>query len=112
MSIAGLKVVHTADIPAQPGWTVVTPDDVDGLYRVPVIAWHVDVYERQAELGGSYTSVTAITTSGSVDDVVHALQFGDGAFSTVFADYEGEAAVLSYFREEEERRSIRRSARK
>jgi hypothetical protein len=109
----GLKPIHITVIPAHPGWTVVSLDDGDSLYRVPVIAWQVDVFERW-EGGSTSAQVTAITTNGDVGDhSPYALQFGNGAFSTVFADYDDEAGVLSYFREEEEeRKRLRRDGRK
>jgi hypothetical protein len=98
----GLQPIHTGVIPAHPGWTVVSLIDDQSLYRVPVIAWQIDVYERQ--IGGTFSAVTAITAHGSVDDVTHALQSGDGPFSTVFGDYDDEAGVLLFVREEEKKR--------
>jgi hypothetical protein len=109
----GLKAIHTAVIPAQPGWVVVTLDDISDLYRVSVLAWQIDVHEHHGLVddGSTFAPATPINTNGSADDgITCALQFGNGAFRTAFGDYDDQAGELSYFREEEKR--LRQAGRK
>ena len=114
---------------AQPGWSVVTPefgfgegDNGDNpelrLCRMPVIAWFFQVHLRHiegiGELPDEFVTVTPVLCTGSVEDVQdYALQFGDRPpFYTYGCDYDDEAALLAYFREEAERRlrTIRKPA--
>jgi hypothetical protein len=99
------QAIQRAVIPAQPGWAVVvleldgTGKSTDRLYRSPVIAWLIEIYERETT-GESFADTVAITATGSLDDCDYALQLEDRPrFFTVHADYDTEADLLSYFRE-------------
>jgi hypothetical protein len=89
---------------AQPGWRVISFDggaicpDARRLFRTPVIAWHVLVFERQEY--DFAASVVPITIEGEVNDM-YALQFQDEPqFFTEHETFESEAALLKYFREQ------------
>ncbi|MGA3190736.1 MAG: hypothetical protein ABSF22_26850 [Bryobacteraceae bacterium] len=102
--------VHRSVLQAQPGWTVVVPEErensTSGLYRIPVILWRNDVYKITArEQVDAYTGladffdvVVPITPMGSIEDQDYALQFGDHPpFFTTSENFDDEAALLAFF---------------
>ncbi len=98
-------VTHSV-VPAQFGWTVVTPEfDENKLFRTPVIGWLMEVYQL-GDGAESYVTTIPVTCTGSVEDVAYyALQFGEGPFFTHFGSYEDEPEIWAYFRDEEKHRA-------
>jgi hypothetical protein len=89
-------------IPAQPGWVVVTSlcdeaGNSKGLYRIPIIAWLVQLYRQPTD--ETFADVTPVTVTGSIDDVQDiALQYSDEPrFFTVHEEFTDEARLLAYF---------------
>jgi hypothetical protein len=95
-------------IPAQPGWSIVTPiDDADGsitrLHRRPVIGWRVETYARDpsvARMGmRELFSIVVPVDPDGCDRDADALQCGDGPFFTPNETIAGgDDALIAYFR--------------
>jgi hypothetical protein len=90
-------------IPAEPSWAVVVPVwDQTGhsiaLFRIPVIAWLVDLYRRSTD-ETTFVGVTPLTVQGDISDVQdYALQHGDRPpFYTAHEDFDDEGALSAYF---------------
>ena|ERR1700733_9016230 len=97
-----MKVGVHSIVEAQPGWRVLSFDDGSDcpderrLFRRPVIAWCVVVFEQDHDFAAS---VVPITPDGAAIDM-HALQYQDEPqFFTEHETFESEAALLKYFRE-------------
>jgi hypothetical protein len=90
-------------IPAEPGWSVVYPEEDDGtLFRLPVLGWYCEIRMISPPDRDEQASaiVTAITCNGLVDEWgLYALQLDDGRYVTVFEVFDDEAAMLAHFRE-------------
>ncbi len=90
-------------VPAQLGWTVVSPDYEDEnsecrLWKAPVIAWLVQLYRRSTD-ETTFCDVTPVTPNGNLSDAQDfALQYrGRAPFFTISEEFADEAALLAHF---------------
>jgi hypothetical protein len=103
---AVIKPIAEIVIPAQLGWTVVSPEfDEDEensecrlLWKAPVVAWFVGLYRRGAD-ETTFVDVVPVTVNGSISETQeYALQFRSRPlFFTVFEAFASEAELLAYF---------------
>ena len=99
-----VKPIDEIVVPAQIGWTVVSPDYDDeensecwSLWRAPVIAWFVRLYRRSTD-ETTFCDVTPVTPNGNLSDTQDfALQYHRGPFFTISEEFADEAALRVHF---------------
>ena len=97
-----LKPVDEIVVPAQLGWTIVSPEyDEDekcrSLWRAPIIAWVVRLFRRSTD-ETTFVDVIPVTVNGDVEMQEYAIQYRDRPpFFTAFEEFDDEAALLAHF---------------
>jgi hypothetical protein len=97
------QAIHHEVIPAQMGWTILLPPDDEagqssgaGVYSIPVIAWHVQIFSVSQEPGDTFCSVIPITPAGTIEEAECALQYdGKAPLFTQFGEYDSVTAWLA-----------------
>ncbi|MGD0332447.1 MAG: hypothetical protein ABSA90_04230 [Xanthobacteraceae bacterium] len=105
MSAIVIKPIDEIVVPAQLGWTVVSPDyddeknsDCGSLWRAPVIAWLVQLFRRETD-ETTFVDVVPITPNGNLSETQDfALQYRDRPpFFTISEEFADEAALRAHF---------------
>ncbi len=109
-----VKPIDEIVVPAQLGWTVVSPED-DGeetsegcsLWRAPVIAWLVQLYHRSTD-ETTFVDVVPVTVNGALSETQDfALQYRDRPpFFTISEEFPTEAALLAHFNRQRAMRRV------